>query len=201
MSRVFTNIFEAPPLDRKEILRYAGVKSLSEETELLLDECLAEVKNTFSYKVCYAEFDITTDNNEVDLGFAKVLSTDLSRNLFGCSGIILFAATVGAGIDRLIARYSLLSPAKALIFQAIGTERIESLCNLFNEKITKEKAAEGYITKPRFSPGYGNLDIRLQNSIISALDCHRQIGIALNDSLLMFPSKSVTAIIGLKKQD
>jgi 5-methyltetrahydrofolate--homocysteine methyltransferase len=31
------------------------------------------------------------------------------------------------------------------------------------------------------------------------LDCNRKIGLTLNDSLLMSPSKSVTALIGVAK--
>ncbi|MDD6316889.1 MAG: Vitamin B12 dependent methionine synthase activation subunit, partial [Clostridia bacterium] len=33
--------------------------------------------------------------------------------------------------------------------------------------------------------------------IIRALDCPRKIGLCLNQSLLMSPSKSVTALVGL----
>ena len=35
---------------------------------------------------------------------------------------------------------------------------------------------------------------------MEALDCGRTLGITLTDSLLMTPSKSVTAIIGLKER-
>ena len=50
--------------------------------------------------------------------------------------------------------------------------------------------------KPRFSPGYGDLSLEVQKEIFSLLDCPRKIGVSLGDSLLMTPSKSVTAIIG-----
>ena len=35
---------------------------------------------------------------------------------------------------------------------------------------------------------------------MTALDCGRTVGITLTDSLLMTPSKSVTAIIGMKER-
>ena len=54
---------------------------------------------------------------------------DLSKNLQGYDKAVFFVATVGIEIDRLIKKYSVLSPTKAVIFQAIGAERIESLCN------------------------------------------------------------------------
>ena len=96
-------------------------------------------------------------------------------------------------VDRLIAKYNRISPSKALIFQAIGAERAESLCDLFCDEM-KEK----YSTNPRYSPGYGDLPLDIQRDIFAVLDCPRKIGLTLNDSLLMSPSKSVTAIIGVK---
>ena len=83
------------------------------------------------------------------------------------------------------------------MLQAVGAERIEALCDLFNGEITEKKRAEGLYTRPRFSPGYGDLPLELQKDIFDVLDCPRQIGLTLNQSLLMSPSKSVTAIIGV----
>ena len=57
--------------------------------------------------------------------------------------------------------------------------------------------AEGLSLRPRFSPGYGDFPLSMQTPIFDALDCPRKIGVSLNASLLMSPSKSVTAVIGL----
>ena len=40
----------------------------------------------------------------------------------------------------------------------------------------------------------------MQKDIFAALDCPRKISLSLNESLLMSPSKSVTAIIGISAQ-
>lgn len=191
MNTVFTKNYSAPEVNRRELLRYAGC---DENADLgIIDECLTEISDKLTYKVCYAEFGISTDGDFVDLGFTKTDSADLKKNLNGCEKIILFAATIGIEIDRLIAKYNRISPSKALIFQAIGAERAESLCDLFNDEM-KEK----YSTNPRYSPGYGDLPLDIQRDIFAVLDCPRKIGLTLNDSLLMSPSKSVTAIIGVK---
>ena len=58
----------------------------------------------------------------------------------------------------------------------------------------KEK---GVLLKPRFSAGYGDLPLAVQKAIFSALELSQRIGLTLNESLLMTPSKSVTAIFGL----
>ena len=111
----------------------------------------------------------------------------------------MFSATVGIEIDRFIRKYGRISPTKALFFQAIGSERVEALADKFNEEIREEARAKGFTTHPRYSPGYGDLALDIQKEIFEVLDCTKQIGITLSESLLMSPSKSITAIIGLKK--
>lgn len=190
---VYVKNYPTPDFDKREILRYAGVKGDISEINALIDECITELDGKLTYKVCYSEYPLKILGDNIELTFTAVTSKDLAKNLKNCNRFILFAATVGIGVDRLIAKYNALSPTKALIFQAIGAERIESLCDLFNNEI-KEK----YKTvKPRFSAGYGDLPLALQKQIFATLNCPKNIGVTLNDSLLMSPSKSVTAIIGI----
>ena len=173
----------------KEISRYAG----SLEDEKLILSCLEEVSNKLVYKVCYRKFSLKTNGSTLDMDFAQVTSADLAKTLQNCDGIILFAATVGIEIDRLIFKYGKISPLKALVFQAIGAERIEWLCNQFCKDLAKDENVT-----PRFSPGYGDLPLEVQKDIFSALNCEKNIGLTLNDSMLMSPTKSVTAFVGIK---
>lgn len=189
--------YDRPEFNKKEILRYSGCKNDNDEINALIDVCIAECVDSFTYKVCFREFDISFFGNSIDLTFAKITSADLRKNLDGCSKIILFAATIGLEIDRLIMRYSRSYPAKALIFQAIGAERIETLCDIFNNDMNREFTEHGQYLRPRFSPGYGDLPLGIQQDIFNVLDCRRKIGITLNKNLLMTPTKSVTAIIGV----
>jgi cobalamin-dependent methionine synthase I len=180
---ICTKTYSAPPLDRREILRYAGVRGEAPEIEAILEECIREAEDKLVYKVCYGEFSVSF--------FDSVDSKDLKKHLESCDKVIIFAATVGIGIDRLIARYSSISPTKSLLFQAIGAERIEALCDEFNSEFCGS----------RFSPGYGDLPLEFQKEIFKVLDCPKRIGLTLNESMLMSPSKSVTAIIGAKNED
>lgn len=168
--------------DRREMLRYAGVREATSDVEALLEECLKECDGIFSYKVCYVELE-----RESFPDFLK----DYER-LKGCERAVIFVATVGIGIDRLIKKHSVSSPSKALMLQAIGAERIESLCDSF---------CNGYENAtPRFSPGYARLELDAQRKIFSLLDPERSIGVTLNTSLLMSPSKSVSAIFGIRSK-
>ena len=184
-------------VNRREILRYAGVREETPELAALLEDTLAELLPTLAGRVCWQEFPLTREENGLDLGFTCTGSDSLAQNLAGCDRIIVFAATLGLGPDRLIARYGRLSPAKALLLQAIGTERIEDLCDRFCDSIRMEACRRGLSMAPRFSPGYGDFPLTVQQDIFRVLDCSQKIGLTLNDSFLMSPSKSVTAIIGL----
>jgi len=192
---MFVKHYDAPSFSRKEALRYAGVRESTPQTEALLDECIAIAKDSWQYRVCWEEYPLVQTGNELDLGFAKLTSDALLVNLRGCDRIVLFAATVGFGIDRLIARYKTTSPSRAHMLQALGAERIESLCDVFHEEIRQTLGD----TRPRFSPGFGDVPLALQKQIFLALQCTKHIGVSLGESLLMAPSKSVTAIIGIRR--
>ena len=193
MSTVFTKTFSAPPLNKGEILRYTSAKELTPEASALLESCIAEAEGLFTYKVCYAHFPIYFCDECIDLSFIKTNSKHLRKSLSDCQSVLVFAATVGLEIDRLIARYGKTSPTKALMMQAIGAERIEALCDEFTLFAEKEFGH----SVPRFSPGYGDLPIEIQKDFFRVLEPDRKIGLTLNESMLMTPSKSVTAIIGI----
>lgn len=199
-SIVYKKSYAAPQIDRREALRYAGVRGDSPEAELLLDECIEEAAKKLTYKLCYAEYPLTRVENKLNFGFCTVCSQKLSEHLSGCDSVIIFGATVGIELDRLIAKYGRIMPSRALMLQALGTERVEALCDAFSEERTAEKAISGMTLTSRFSAGYGDLSLEFQREIFRALDLPRCIGLALSDSLLMSPTKSVTAIIGIKKE-
>ena len=190
--------YPAPEVNRREILRYMQAKQGNSELEALIDRGLKLSLDKLSYKVCYTELPISERDGILDLGFATTGSRDLKKCLDGCNSIILFAATVGIELDRLILRYSRIEPSVALCLQAIGAERAEALCDAFCDDMKSIYASEGKALCPRFSAGYGDLPLSLQRDIIITLQAPQKIGVSLNQSLLMSPSKSVTAIVGIK---
>lgn len=196
MSAVYVKEYAAPPLDRREIMRYLRTGSADETLERELTAAVEEALPTLAYRLCYAEFALGMGQGEIDLGFARVASRDLAKNLAGCTHVVVFAATVGLGLDRLIARYSTRSPIRALCLQAIGAERIEALCDCFVTDL--RYASVGGRVHTRYSPGYGDLPLEFQRQIFRALDPPRWIGLTLNESLLMSPTKSVSALVGIE---
>ena len=190
----FVETYTCPPICKNEILRYAGCKTDNDLPSGMLEDCINEAEKVLTYSVCYMPVDVKICGENTDFGSFSVKSKTVAKNLEGCKKSVIFAATLGVGIDRLISKYSLLSPAKAVILGAIGNERIEALCDAF---CTDIKAKTGYYALPRFSPGYSDFDLERQKDIFDLLNCRKLIGLTLNDSLLMSPSKSVTAFAGI----
>lgn len=183
-------------IDRREALRYLGCSRSVEDmsgVEGVIDGCEREVLAVQNLKAVYSLYDISRGDG-LDLGFARTDSRDLEKYLSGCNKIALFAATAGAGIDRLIAKYNRISPARAAVTQALGAALVEEWCNTVHAQLT---AQYGAITA-RFSCGYGDLPLTLQRDIFAALDVTKKIGVTLSDDCFMTPTKSVTAIVGIK---
>lgn len=51
--------------------------------------------------------------------------------------------------------------------------------------------------KMRFSPGYGDFSLTHQTDFFRLLQLEKNLGMSLNSALLMSPSKSITAVIGV----
>ena len=196
MTEVFKKSYSFAEINYEEVARYSGAKETDENLKELMRACAleAENENAIDYKVCYAELPLEIIGLEVKTPPISFLSRNLARLLSSSKGALVFASTLGIGVDRLIKKYSETNPSKALIFQALGAERIETFTDIFLKDYEK---SNGVSLTPRFSPGYGDLPLEAQRDIFALLNPSKLIGVTLNDSLIMSPSKSITAIAGI----
>ena len=195
--------------ERREILRYLGYKGAAPDKEILreIETCIRDLNEAVTPRFVYERFALSreeTPHSENRLGeeqlcFAgiRVTSRDLSVNLRDCCGVYLMAVTLGPGPDLLVRRASVGRMSRAVIYQAAAAAMTEVWCDRINERIRKEAGKEGLYTRPRFSPGYGDLPLSLQKEISRILNMPKEIGVSLTDTMLMTPSKSVTALIGV----
>lgn len=137
------------------------------------------------------------DGTSYRVGPLSLTSRHLARHLRGCRHAYLFCATLGAGVDALQRRYAQTSGADALLAQAVGAALIETWCDTCEAKLLAEPAVAGETLRFRFAPGYGDLPLALQRELLDVLDSPRHAGIVLSPDLLMIPSKSISAIIGV----
>ena len=187
-------------VNRREIYRYLGFGRTNpeERTRILVENCLEELFQAADCRSFYRRFPLTaTGDGEMDLTCFRTESRDLARALQGCTEVALFAATLGSGVDLLLRRYSRLAMSRAVILQAASAAMIESYCDQVCCDLRQELEREGLYPRPRFSPGYGDFPLSCQTAICRGLETEKRVGVALTEHLLMVPSKSVTAVIGI----
>ncbi|MCM1309153.1 MAG: Vitamin B12 dependent methionine synthase activation subunit [Butyrivibrio sp.] len=189
--------------DFKEAARYLGYKNAEPDAAVraLMEECFAAVRREAEPKHIYRRFDLEFADGVIKAGGLCMKSRSLERNLAGCREVIFFAATLGSGPDILMNRYSRLSISKAAVLQAVAAAAAESYCNECQNKIAAELADEGLYVRPRFSPGYGDLPLTLQSDFLNVLGASKTVGIYLSEGGIMLPEKSVTALMGLSREN
>lgn len=190
-------------IKRREIYRYLGYgrEEADESVTYLVEQCLSELLKAASPRSVTREFPLKlhTDGT-IDFTCFQTHSRNLAKNLQDCSQVILFAATLGAEVDHLIHRYNRIQMSKAVILQAAAAAVIEEYCDEVNGALKEDYESRGFYLRPRFSPGYGDFPLDCQVPVLTVLEAAKRIGITLTDSLLMAPSKSVTAIIGVSQK-
>ena len=156
-------------INKEEVLRYLGYKDqiIDEKIMNTIDECIKEVKEIITPRVIYEYKDIKI----IDEG-VEILGTNL----------------------QLKEKTNL---TKALILDSCATTAVEEVCDIVEEEVRKKAENDNMDITFRYSPGYGDLPLDVQNSFLRTLDAQKRIGLIASENNLLFPRKSVTAIIGI----
>lgn len=189
-------------LDRREIYRYLGYRNEMPEERIVqkVEAAVDEMIPRLTPKSVIREFPLEFSGPETTaLRFAdtEVVSKALTRHLKGCSSVLLFALTVGPEPDRLIRRAEVNRISDAVILQAVAAAAVESEADRLNGELREVYEKRGFLLKTRFSPGYGDFDLIHQKDVVRILNTPKLIGLGLTEGLLLTPSKSITALIGV----
>ncbi len=119
-----------------------------------------------------------------------ILPEKLIPSVFcGAKKITLFVSTLGSRIDSMIADlFDCGKTFDGFIVDAWASEALEALNESFDGKLRK-KFGKGTM---RFSPGYGDIDIRMNRFIVKLLNADVEV----LDSGVMLPRKTTTCMIG-----
>lgn len=192
-------------LDRNEILRYLSYNenSIDEEMDELIDSCMKEILDISQFKYIYCIYEI------MDLGIFLVLKNstmelrgdDIKDHLKNSQHVATMAVSLGVEVEKRIKYYGKSNLTRGVILDACATALVEEVCDYVEDKIKSLALSRGLNITSRFSPGYGDLPITTQSQILNSLNASRLIGLNLSESSILLPRKSVTAFIGLTKDD
>jgi len=129
-------------------------------------------------------------------------SKSLARLLANSVVAILMAATSGSKITDEISRLQQAGEmSKALVYDATASEITDAVLDWLAAFIKKPLTRQGQsLTYMRFSPGYGDLGLENQKTMVQVLELEKY-GVELTESCQLVPEKTVTAIMGIEAPD
>lgn len=185
---------DIPFCKNEEAQRLGTDRGFSNE---LIEKCRDDLKKQLHYKCAYVRLPVDlSQKNICTFDFAQMQSRNLYNNLKGCKEAFVLAVTCGSAVDRYLARLRITSQAEYFITDALASTAADSFCGYACDNMRN-----GLSCRPRFSPGYGDLSLSVQEPLLARLDARDLLGITLGGSLLMSPMKSITAIMGIKNEE
>lgn len=176
--------------DLTQAARYMGVHKMDTTTRALLEgwaPSLWEAARPRGAWVCLPLEELSH----------WTLGKDLERHFQNCTHAMLAALTLGVEVDRLIRRLSATELAGALAVDALASALVEQVANAWEKDRRRELEGEGLYLTGRFGPGYGDSPLALQGDLCRVLDTSRKMGLSLTPTLLLAPTKSTTALLGI----
>lgn len=188
---------------RADALQYAGCKGAPDEKMLADYDRLYELaarSARFRIVERQAQIVLNPDGKTFEVPALNLsLSGNLAQDMLSDSAAVLvLGCTLGMAFEQQLNRLQVLSMADAVLFDAIGSAMLEDELDQW-QKARRKQIFPMHMTD-RFSCGYGDLPLALQSDIAKALNLSQTIGVYVQPSLMMVPSKSVTALIGLSDQ-
>ena len=157
------------------------------------EECLSDIYEIMRPRYSAARVKIAEGECGVFIDGILVESRGLYKNLSGADEAFLIAVTLGSEVDAYLYRLGMLSGAGRFAADAVASALAEALMELADKELSA-----GLSCSPRFSPGYGDFSLEYQRTLLCRVNAEGLLGIRLTDASFMIPSKSITAIMGIK---
>ena len=190
-------------IDQTEALRYLGYgeNTPDEKIQEIINDCEQELLKVIAPRFLYRRFDIMREDKNIFLDNCKLklTGTDINSHLTDCNSLVLMCVTLSVGADKLIRINQINDMTRAVILDSLASAAVEQVCNKVEEEIRNE--FPNLYQTWRYSPGYGDLTIDIQHDFLNVLNAQKKIGLCVNESNILIPRKSVTAIIGLSEHE
>lgn len=184
--------------DIDEALRYLGVSPPAPaQLRIQAEEMAAQLSAAIRPRWTWRVFPLLPEGGSFSLsGTTLALTGETARTMLSrCRAAVLLACTLGVQFDALLRQRQARDMSEAVLLDACGSALVEAGCGEAEAEIAAR--LPGKFLTDRFSPGYGDLPLELQPNLCALLDAHRRLGVTVTESLLLNPSKTVTAIVGV----
>lgn len=187
-------------LKRSEALRYLGYagQDIDASLEDSLEEVFTHCENISRCAWIYRVFPIDIREDGIHLpGTTLVLQgNDIGQHMEGARFVAVMAVTCGLANERELQHLTSTGGLAALAFDAAGSALVEAAADACNAAIVEEAHSRGLYTNWRYGPGYGDLPLSVQPTLVHVLDADKKLGMSVTESNLLIPAKSITAFVG-----
>lgn len=188
-------------IDPKAVFAYLGMSGKMPDPALSaqVSACIRLVEQASNPRTVYRSFPLITKQSCCVPGGTTLLLTgnDIHTHLAGCQEVLLMAITLGTAVETLLMRTQVSNVANAMIMDACASVAVETVAEELTTRLKAEYRKRGQFLTGRFSPGYGDLPLELQDSLLEVLNTRRAIGLTVSKSSILLPRKSITAILGI----
>lgn len=186
-------------IEKSELLRYLGYKgqeygeSIEKNIDLAISICLDKVTPRSIIK----KYSLNREPLSLKGTNMILQGQDIAKHLDDCNEVYIMGATVGFEIEKTVNKLMSENPLLGVIVDSASICAIESYCDDLCEELQMKNSKQ---LTWRFSCGYGDFPLSQQKDFVRLLEMQKRIGVFINeDSFMMTPQKSVTAIIGIKE--
>lgn len=179
-------------------LKYVGIDSNQSDYYSVLKSLEKDLVRISAIKKISREFEakkVGEYYNLPQLGLT-LKSKDIVKMFDNCDSMLFVALTLGMDIDKKIDCLQQTNVTDAMFFDALANVYVENMLNQYVLEIRQQYYKDRYFTLS-FSCGYGDLSIAYQQDFLQAVDAQKRVGIYMNDSFLLRPLKTITALIGI----
>lgn len=179
-----------------EVMRYAMCKTLDEQSTKQMRKAIQKMEQIARQHVHF----IVVAKDDALIEAMCRQSQSLQKHLESCHHVIIMAVTLGVGVDRQLRIMQNQDMGDALWLNAAANAYVEALCDALNDHLMEVYANCNQYLSDRFSCGYGDLALTWQKEIVEHLDGSKRLGLYVNESMMLCPEKSVTALIGISDE-
>ena len=191
-------------IDMPQALRYLGFRDNEPEENMkkIISKCEKELIEKAVPSYVYKVFPIDKNCSLRGCDF-ELTGNDIKNHLKNCNRAVLMCVTLSTSVDMLIKQKQVTGMTEAIIIDALASAMVEQVCDKVEEIIKDDLFdihKENYFTW-RYGLGYGDFPLDGQKQFLNVLDAGKRVGVTVNDTFMLIPTKSVTCVIGVSESD
>jgi len=186
--------------DRKRTLAALGYSEAVADEELWpsIEKALTDVSRAAIPRWVWKVYNLDRKNGIKFEGTnVDLKGEDIKKHLTSCLSCIILAVTLGQEVERLIKSTMVTGVLQGFLTDVVAGVLVGQYADEAERILREEYQTKELYLTGRYSPGYGDLDLSIQDDLLALIDSSLAIGLTVVDSHIMLPRKSISALIGV----